>query len=178
MADKPILETDGIQGADGAHRPLVIHESPHDWTGAQGQGIAQLVDPAELGRREEGLETVERCSDGEAEIQLAQITALVHEQMGVLLGQQVFKRTDLAHQGKEVGVVEEKDMQPHLDVVAAVIHPAANLAAPERTRFVEVNGMACIDQIHRSREAGETGTDNRDPHHQLCNWGDSMYEAP
>ena len=29
--------------------------------------------------------------------------------------------------------------------------------------------MACIHEIHRSGEAGETGTDNRDPHHVVCN---------
>ena len=98
--------------------------------------------------------------------------------MRVILRQQVLKGAHFAHQGKEIGVIEEEDMQPHFDVVAAFIHPAADLAAPERTRLVEVHGMACIDQVHRSGEAGETGTDNRDPHHQLCNWGDSMYQAP
>ena len=169
MAHKPILETDGVQGADGAHRPFVIHQTPHDRTGAQGQGIAQLIDPAQLRRGEERLEAIERGSDREAEIQFPQITALIHKQMGVLLGQQILKRTHFPHQREEIGVVEEEHMQPHFDVVAAVIHPAAHLAAHERTGLVEVHLMASIHQVHRSGEARETGTDNRDPHLLVCN---------
>ena len=162
-------KADGIQGADGAHRPLVIHQAPHDRTRAQGQGIAQLVDPAELRRGEERLEAVEGSPDREAEIQFPQVATLVHEQVGVLFGQQVFKGTHLPHQGEEVGVIEEEHMQPHFDVVAAVIDPAAHLAAHERASLVEIHLMPGIHQVHRSGEARETGTDNRDPHLVVCN---------
>ena len=76
--------------------------------------------------------------------------------MGVLLRQQILEGTHLAHQRKEIGVVEEEHMQPHLNVVAAVIHPAAYLAAHERTSLIEIDLMTGIDQIHSSGEAGET----------------------
>ena len=98
--------------------------------------------------------------------------------MRVLLGQQVLERPDFAHQGEEVGVVEEEDVQPHLDVVTAVIHPAAHLAAHEGPGFVEINGVTGINQIHRRRETGEPGTDNRDPHLRCATAQDSMYQAP
>ena len=68
MAHKPVLETDGVEGSDGAHRPLVIHQTPHDRTRAQGQGIAQLVDPTELRRCEKRLQTIERGTNREAKI--------------------------------------------------------------------------------------------------------------
>ena len=55
-------------------------------------------------------------------------------------------------------------MQPHLDVVAALIHPAAHLAAHKRTGFVEIHLMACIHEVDSSGEAGEAGTNDRDPH--------------
>ena len=164
MADEPILETDGVEGSDGAHRPLVIHQTAHYRAGAQGQGIAQLVDPAELRCGEKRLEAVKGCANGEAKIQLPQIAPLVHEQVRVLLGQKILERSHLAHQGEEVGVIKEEDVQPHLDVVTALIHPAAHLAAHEGTGFVEIHLMARIHEVHCSGEAGEAGTNDRDPH--------------
>ena len=131
--------------------------------------FAQLVDPAELWRGEERLEAVEGSPDREAEIQFPQVTTLVHEQVGVLLGQQVFKGTHLPHQGEEIGVIEKEHVQPHFDVVAAVINPAAHLAAHERASLIEIHLMPGIHQVHRSGEARETGTDNRDPHLVVCN---------
>lgn len=58
-------------------------------------------------------------------------------------------------------------MQPHFDVVTTLIHPAAYLAAHERTSFVEIHLMARIDKVHCSGEAGEAGTNDRDPH-KIC----------
>ncbi len=55
-------------------------------------------------------------------------------------------------------------MQPHFDVVAALVHPAAHLAAHERSGLVEVHLMAGLHKIHRSGQARETGTDYRDLH--------------
>ena len=71
--------------------------------------------------------------------------------MGVVLGQQVVDRPHLAHQGEEVGVVEKEHMQPHLNVVAALINPAAHLAAQKRPGLVEIHLVAGIHQIHRRR---------------------------
>ena len=71
--------------------------------------------------------------------------------MGVVLGQQVVDRPHLAHQGEEVGVVEKEHMQPHLNVVAALIHPAAHLAAQKGPGLVEIHLVAGIHQIHRRR---------------------------
>ena len=164
MAHKPLLKTDPIQGPDRLHRSLVIHQAAHDRAGAQRQGIAQFVDPAELGSGEEGLEPVEGGAEGEAEIELAQVAAGVHKQMGVVFGQQVLERPHLAHQGKEVGVVEEEHVQPHLDVVAAPIHPTPHLAAQEGPGLVEVHLVAGIHQIHRGRQPGQSRTHDGDLH--------------
>ena len=87
---------------------------------------------------------------------------------------QVVEGADFAHQSKEIGVVKEKDVQSHLDVIAIGIDPAANFPAHKGTGFVEVHLMTGIHQIHRSGQACQTGTNNRDPHHLACNWGDSM----
>ena len=59
MTQEPGFKTDGIELADHPHGPVVIHQSPHDRAGAQGEGIAQLVNPVELGRSEKGLEAIE-----------------------------------------------------------------------------------------------------------------------
>ncbi len=166
MADEPLAEADPIEGADGAHRPLVIHQTANDGAGAQGQGIAQLVHPGQLGGSEKGLQAVEGGTDREAEVQLAQIPALIDEQVGVVLGEQVFKGPHLAHQRKQVGVVEEEDMQPHLNVVAPFIHPAAHLAAHEGTGLIEINAVTGIHQIHRCRETGQSCPDDGNPHLQ------------
>ena len=98
--------------------------------------------------------------------------------MGVILGQKIVKRPHLLHQGKEVGVIEEEDVQPHLNVIAVWVFPTADLAAHERTGLVEIDLVASIHQIHSSGQAGQTRTDDRDPHHQLSNWCDSMNWAP
>ena len=156
MAEEPLLKADAIQVANHPHRPLVIHQAAHDRAGAQGQGIAQLVDPVELGGGEKGLEAVEGGAEGKAEIQLAQVAAGIHEQVGVVLGEEVVDRPHLAQQGEEVGVVEEEHMQPHLDVVAALIHPAAHLAAHERPGFVEIHLMAGIHEIHGRGQTRQT----------------------
>ena len=164
MAGEPVFKADAIEVADHRHGALVIDQAAHDRAGAQGQGIAQLVDPVELGGGEEGLEAVEGGADREAEIELAQVAALVHKQVGVVFGQQVVEGAHLAQQGKQVGVVEEEDMQPHLDVVAALIDPAAHLAAHERPGLVQVHLVAGIDQINRRRQTGQTRTHDGDPH--------------
>jgi hypothetical protein len=161
---KPLLEADGVEGPDHPHGPLVIHQTSHDRTGAEGQRIAQLVDPAELGGGEEGLEAVEGSPDREAEIELPQITACVHKQVGVILGKQVVDRPHFAHQGEEVGVVEEEDVQPHLDVVAIGILPAADLAPKERTGLIEIDLMTGVHEVHRCSQTGQPRTDNGDPH--------------
>ena len=178
MAHKPVLETDRIQGTDGPHRPLVIHKPSHNRTGAKRQGVAQFVDPGKLRGREEGLQTIEWCTDRKTEIEFTQITALVAEQVGVILGEQVFKSPHFFHQRKKIGVVEKENVQPHLDVVAIRIHPAADLAAHEGAGLIKVDLMASIHQIHCSGKAGQTGTDNRNPHNLMCNFCDSMYKAP
>lgn len=84
--------------------------------------------------------------------------------MGVGLGQQVFKGPHLAQQGEQVGVVEEEHMQPHLDVVAVPIHPAANLAAHEGACLVEIHLVAGLHQIHRRRQTGQSRTHDGDAH--------------
>merc|ERR1712097_228980 len=38
------------------------------------------------------------------------------------------------------------------------------MGAHERTGFVEIHLMACIHEVNSSGEAGEAGTNNRDPH--------------
>ena len=164
VTEKPLLEADPIKIADHLHGAVVIHQAPHDRAGAQGQGIAQLVNPVELGGSEKGLEAIEGSADRKAEIQFAQVATLVHEQVGVLLGEQVVDRAHLAQQGEEVGVIEEEDMQPHLDVVALAIHPAAHLAAHERAGLVEVHAVARVHQIHSSRQTRQTGTHDGDAH--------------
>merc|ERR1739841_142218 len=107
MAQKPLAKTDAIEGANGAHRPLVVHQASHDRAGAESQGIAQLVDPIELRCGEKGLEAVERSAEGKAKIQLPEITTFIDKQMGVIFGQQIVESAHLAHQRKEIGVVEE-----------------------------------------------------------------------
>ena len=94
--------------------------------------------------------------------------------MGVILGQEIVESTHLAHQREQVRVIEKEDMQPHLDVVAIRVHPAAHLSAHERTSLIEIHLMACIHQIHSSGEASQPRTHNRDPHRHQCNCEDSM----
>jgi hypothetical protein len=98
--------------------------------------------------------------------------------MGVIFWQKIFEGPNLLHQGEEIGVVEEEDVEPHFDVVAIGVFPAAHLAAHEWACLVEVHLMARIDKIYRSGKASETGTDNRDPHLETFNSVDSMYEPP
>ena len=156
MAEEPLLKADAIKVANHLHRPLVIHQTAHNRAGAQRQGIAQLVEPVELGGGEKGLQAVEGCAEGEAEIQLAQVAAGIHEQVGVVFREQVVDRTHFAQQGKEVGVVEKEHMQPHLDVIAALIDPAAHLAAHKWPGFVEIHLMAGIHQIHGRGQTSQT----------------------
>ena len=87
--------------------------------------------------------------------------------MGVILREQVVDRSHLAHQGEQVGVVEEEDMQSHLDVIASVIHPAADLAAHEGTCFVKIDLVAGIHQIHSRGQSSQTRTHDRDLHRLL-----------
>ena len=89
--------------------------------------------------------------------------------MGVIFWKQVFKGPHLLHQGEKIGVIEKEDVQPHLDVVAIRIFPAAHLASHEGAGFVEVDLVASIHKIHCSGQAGQAGTDNRNPHIQMCN---------
>ena len=163
-----------VEGSDHTHRPLVVHQPTHDRTGAQGQGIAQLVDPGELRGREEGLEAIEGCPEWKAEIKLAKITATVHKQVGVVLGEEVVDGPDLGHQGKEVGVVVEKDMQSHLDVIAIRVLPAAHLAAHERPGLIEIDLVTGIHQIHRRRKAGQPRSNDGDLH-TFCLEGPRLY---
>ena len=85
----------------------------------------------------------------------------------MILGEQIVDRSHLAHQSEQVGVVEKEDMQPHFDVIAAVVHPAAHLAAHEGTGFVEIHLVAGIHQIHSRGQSSQTRTHDRDPHRLL-----------
>ena len=157
--------------------PSVVHQTPHDRTRCQGPGaLRSLSIQLSCGVVKKAFEAVEGCADGEAEIQLPQIAPLVHEQVRVLLGQKVLERSHLAHESEEVGVIEEENVQPHLDVVTALIHPTAHLAAHEGTGFVEIYLMARIHEVHCSGEAGEAGTNDRDPHMIWSTKATLMYE--
>ena len=69
MAHKPILEADPIEIADHLHGCLVVHQAQDDRARAQGEGIAELVEPIQLGRGEKGLQTIEGGPNREAKIQ-------------------------------------------------------------------------------------------------------------
>ena len=49
--------------------------------------------------------------------------------MGVIFWEQVLDSTYFAHKCKEIGVIEEDDMEAHLDVIAFWIFPAGNSIA-------------------------------------------------
>ena len=84
--------------------------------------------------------------------------------MGVVFGEEIAECSHLGHQGKEVGVVEEEDMQPHLNVVALGVFPTAHLAAHEGARLIEIHLVAGINQINRRRQPSQTRTHDGDPH--------------
>lgn len=59
------------------HGPIEVEKSLHDGRRSERQGVRQLVVDAQLTRRRERLETVERRTDSpHAEIQTAQLAAL------------------------------------------------------------------------------------------------------
>ena len=84
--------------------------------------------------------------------------------MVVLLRQQILQGAHLAHQGKEVGVIEKEHMQAHLDMVAFGVFPAAHLAAHERPGLIKIHLMAGVHQIHGGGQSSQTGADDGDSH--------------
>ena len=84
--------------------------------------------------------------------------------MGVVLGEKVLEGTHPAHQRKKIGVIEKENVQPHFDVIAVGVHPATHLAAHEGAGLIEVHCVTGVDEIHRSGQGGQTGSNDRDPH--------------
>ena len=67
--------------------------------------------------------------------------------MRVIFWQKIINRTHLAHQRKEVRVIEKEHMQSHLDVIVVFVHPAPDFASHERTRFIQIDFVTCIHQV-------------------------------
>ena len=78
--------------------------------------------------------TVERCADldaidVEAEVELTHVPVRVAERVRVFLKQQILDGAGLAHKAEKVEVASEKDVQPHLNVVAGAVDERRHLQA-------------------------------------------------
>ena len=71
------------------HPYVEVDERRHDGRGAEAQRVGELVAHAELLRARKGVEAGDGRSDGEAEVELAEVAALVDEGVGVLLQAEV-----------------------------------------------------------------------------------------
>ena len=164
VAKKPLRKAEAIQGPNHRHGALDVHQAPHNGGSAQGQGITQLVHPAQLGRGEKRLEPVERRPQGKTKVKLPHVATGIDKQMGMLLGQQVVQGAHLGHEGKQVGVVVEEDVETHLDVVALAVHPTARLAPHKGAPFIKVHLVPGIRQLHRRRQPRQPRANNCNPH--------------
>lgn len=150
MREEPVLEGDAIEAADVGHTGLGRNDGLDDRRCAERKRVLRLVDRAQLRRREEGFQAVERCADLQArdarsEVEQADVAARVDERMRVVLQQQVVHRADLGHKAEDVEVAAEEDVEAHLDVVAGAVAPRRDLAADVRSLVVHVDMVALVE---------------------------------
>mmetsp|Transcript_15467 Transcript_15467/g.39248 ORF Transcript_15467/g.39248 Transcript_15467/m.39248 type:complete len:260 (-) Transcript_15467:259-1038(-) len=144
---EPLGEGDPIQFAHALHAAVKVEERLHDRAGdrvAERERVRDLVADAELRRSGEGLEAVEgRADPAHPEIELADLAALVDEEVAVILeAQPRFVGANPLHDPEEVVVAAEEDVKTHLDVVAVLVQPRGDLATDEAARLEHLDVVA------------------------------------
>ena len=77
----------------------------------------------------------------------------------MLLEAQLVEGAGAHHDAEEVVVAAEEDVEPHLDVVAVVVLPAAHLTADERPELEDLH-LVTHPEVHRCNHASEACTDD------------------
>ena len=70
--------------------------------------------------------------------------------MRVIFWQEIINRTHLAHQRKQICVIEKEYVQSHFDVIVVFVNPAPDLASHEWTRFIQIDFVTCIHEVDGS----------------------------
>ena len=77
------------RSAHHVHPYVEVDERRHDGRGAEAQRVGELITHAELLRARKGIQAGDGRSDRKAEVELAEVAALVDEGVGVLLQAEV-----------------------------------------------------------------------------------------
>mmetsp|Transcript_29818 Transcript_29818/g.77179 ORF Transcript_29818/g.77179 Transcript_29818/m.77179 type:complete len:286 (+) Transcript_29818:1225-2082(+) len=157
---EPLGEGNVVELTNHVHATVEVHERAHDWASAEAKRIRQLIAHAQLLRPCERLQARHRCADREAEIELANTAAIVDERVRVLLEPEEIVRAGALHNAEEIVVAPEEDVQPHLDVVAVLVLPAAHLATDKWAQLKHLHLVAGVGEVHRRDHASKTSTDD------------------
>lgn len=102
------------------------------------------------------------ASDLEAEVEVADVSALVDESVRVLFLQKVLKHTAFRHQPEQVVVAAKEDVQAHLDVVASRDDPRRDFATDKGARLENLDLVALVEELDGRGETGEARSDDGD----------------
>jgi hypothetical protein len=79
----------------------------------------------------------------------------------LLEAERLLEGAQTPHDSEEVVVAPEEDVQPHLDVVAVLVHPRPHLAAHETPRLENLYLVPCVRKVHGRDHTGQPAAHNR-----------------
>merc|ERR1719199_734091 len=87
----------------------------------------------------------------------------------VILQQQILQHSALRHQPEQIEIAAEKDVQPHLNVVAVLVLEGCHLSPDPRPALVYIDLMTLFQELHSRGKPGQSRSN--DGHLQLWTVG-------